>query len=760
MSRVARSKRREEYIPAVDHTCRTSQEIIVGTLRTFCAEGIVEIRCLGVDGRKKRTDSGYYDPDHFEQAAADVARYISDGRTSGVYFTINPPIPVLLSRAANRIEEWSDTTTSDTDVVHRAWLLVDCDPKRPSGISSTDDELRAAQQRAADITEWMMQQGMCEPIVAMSGNGAHLQFPIRLPNDSESTALVKRVLEVIDQEFTDAAVGVDLTVFNAARICRLYGTFSRKGDDTPERPHRMSRLIHVPDYIESRTGEFCDADTLRRIADQFIEIPAKSPAGNGVAVSGHSRLVMDTYLADHGIAYKLTDGCKGFRKYMVECPFNGSHVRSYVFQHESGAVGFKCSHNSCSGNRWEQFKAVYPVDRQRHYDPPLPIQDDRPANLNGNVQSRRQESVQRVSDVHANSPADGKTCRVVLHSVWNEIEKPVPMREVVIDGLLRRGEVANIVAATKIGKSWLAAGLAFSVAIGRTWLGRSTLKGNVLMIDNELHPETISNRMAAVARAMGVSSDDERADFHYISLRGEAVGIGDIQGMLSDYKPGDLNLVVLDAKYRFFTGEENSNDAQTLFHNAVDRLARQLDCVIVLIHHSSKGDQTGKSVVDVGSGGGSQARAADVHLIIRPHNDEGFAVLDAAVRTFAPVEPQTLQWEFPLWHLAQAVEPVLRAEKSRGDSKQEARDAEALSEMTRLMHSKKGEPVTRHWIRTQMGWQLDRVNRIVRIGIDAGRIVLNGTRTTRNGKEVDLLTLGSYVDQQDDESEHMVNGSF
>jgi len=27
-------------------------------------------------------------------------------------------------------------------------------------------------------------------------------------------------------------------VFNPARICKLYGTLSRKGDSTPERPHR------------------------------------------------------------------------------------------------------------------------------------------------------------------------------------------------------------------------------------------------------------------------------------------------------------------------------------------------------------------------------------------------------------------------------------------------------------------------------------------------------------------------------------------
>jgi RecA-family ATPase len=98
-----------------------------------------------------------------------------------------------------------------------------------------------------------------------------------------------------------------------------------------------------------------------------------------------------------------------------------------------------------------------------------------------------------------------------------DIGKPVPLAEIiqahpdlrppVIDGLLRRGETMNIIAAPKQGKSWLAVGLALAVADGIPWLETFQCEqGRVLLIDAELHPETISHRLPMAATAAGVSA--------------------------------------------------------------------------------------------------------------------------------------------------------------------------------------------------------------------------------------------------------------
>jgi hypothetical protein len=74
-----------------------------------------------------------------------------------------------------------------------------------------------------------------------------------------------------------------------------------------------------------------------------------------------------------------------------------------------------------------------------------------------------------------------------------------------------------------------------------------------------------------------------------------------------------------------------------------------MGAAFVLIHHASKGDQSGKSVTDVGAGAGAQSRATDTHLILRPHAEDKVVVLDAAVRSWPPVEPICLRWDFPTW---------------------------------------------------------------------------------------------------------------
>src|SRR5665213_2593168 len=89
---------------------------------------------------------------------------------------------------------------------------------------------------------------------------------------------------------------------------------------------------------------------------------------------------------------------------------------------------------------------------------------------------------------------------------WGElIERHPTLRSPLIEGLLRKGETMNIIANSKVGKSWLVNDLAISVATGRPWLGIfPTTQGGVLLIDNELHKETIAHRLRSVAASLGI----------------------------------------------------------------------------------------------------------------------------------------------------------------------------------------------------------------------------------------------------------------
>lgn len=235
------------------------------------------------------------------------------------------------------------------------------------------------------------------------------------------------------------------------------------------------------------------------------------------------------------------------------------------------------------------------------------------------------------------------------------------LRRPVVEGILREGELLNLVSLSKGNKSWLATHLALCVAAGLPWIGRfATTKSRVLILDNELHQETSAYRIPIVTKALGLSLDAIADGIDVDNARGRLLDIPALSEYLSSVPCGRYGLLVLDAFYRFIPKgfDENSNADMTVLYNHLDRLAADIGSAIVLVHHSSKGNQSGKSVTDVGSGAGAQSRATDAHLVLRPHQEEGAVVVEAAVRSWAPVDPFCLRWEFPTWRIDESLDPA------------------------------------------------------------------------------------------------------
>ena len=254
------------------------------------------------------------------------------------------------------------------------------------------------------------------------------------------------------------------------------------------------------------------------------------------------------------------------------------------------------------------------------------------------------------------------------------------LRPPVIDGLLRQGETMNIIAAPKQGKSWLAAGLALAVADGFDWLGTfGCHQGRVLIIDAELHPETIAHRLPMAAEAAGASTDyTDRIDVW--TVRGKGVDLLGLGPAIAKIPEDQYSLVILDAWYRFLPPgiSENDNAAIMSLYNTIDGYSGRLNAAWGNVHHASKGDQSQKGVTDVGSGAGSQSRAADAHLIIRPHEEEGVAVIEAVVRSFPPVDRLAIRFDFPAWFLDRQVDPrAIRKPRERSSREDKDRHLDA-----------------------------------------------------------------------------------
>jgi hypothetical protein len=643
---------------------------------------IVELRALHVrnNGRRQGVVLGYYDQDHIAEFAKAAAKL--SGQAVGIYFTLNPQNSALLARRSNRTDTAAtDEATKDDDILSRQWLLIDCDPARPSGISATDTEKAAALATAERVRDYLREEhGWPDPIQADSGNGYHLLYRIDLPADDGG--LVKRVLTVLAKQFDTAAVKIDQSVHNAARICKLPGTLTCKGDSTPDRPHRMSAIIG-PDHDQIAVVSRAQLDELAGPAEEPAPKPEPSHRGNGAGYDG--RLDVAKWLTHYGRGFKVKAE-QGKVVYLLdECPFNPDHRSpdSCIIQFSSGATAGKCLHNSCAGNGWQQFKAKIGRPLGDHYDPPRP-EYHRPAG----------PAPQPSDNGDGKHDAPQETFEVI--GIGDLIAKYPSLRPPIIEGLLREGESANIIAAPKVGKSWTALDLAFAVGMGLLWLDFPTRQGKVLLLDNELHPETLAHRSRIVAEARSLDPEKLNTVVKAVSLRGKLADIYSLGNFIKSLEPQSYSFIILDSFYRALPNEtdENNNSEITKVYNLIDHVAGHHRAAFTNIHHSTKGWQNQKMVTDIGAGAGSQSRAVDCHMVFRPHKVDGVFVLDAACRSWPPIAPRCLRWSFPLWSIAEDCDPTELKEAAKGkptaaekekakEAAEEARVLDALDALTK-----------------------------------------------------------------------------
>ena len=375
----------------------TNREEIIRALRLLFAPGdVFEVRILKAVSssyQRPHTESGYFDFEHIPQAADAIAKIRS---FAGAYVTLNPVDPDLLARAFNRLgPAEQNATTADDDIVRHRWLPIDCDAVRKSNISSTDEEHKAALELAEQIRDGLASVGWPQPIMLDSGNGAQLLYRINLP--AKDDGLVQNVIASIAAASTDK-VHVDLTVFNPARIWRIPGTMNCKGDSIPTRPHRMANIVAVPDVVQTVTKEQLEAAAGYERSEPM---PVQTASGSG--------FILDDWILRHGLNVNSPVPYNGGRKWVFKvCPFNPQHTNgsAVLIEESSGAVAFRCHHNSCSGNDWRKLREMY---EPGCYDKPKP-QEPVSVDISGLV--KRKDTPQDDVD-HFKNP--GKMPEKYLH---------------------------------------------------------------------------------------------------------------------------------------------------------------------------------------------------------------------------------------------------------------------------------------------------------------------------------------------------------
>ena len=359
---------------------------------------------------KTGTVSGYFD----DMAALAKAAAQWSGQAPGVYVTINTCEPSLLARSCNRAQAYAIVTTGDTGIVKRRWLFVDVDPKRDSGISSSDAQHTAALARAQEILESLAVIGWPLPVLADSGNGAHLLYRVDLPPDDGR--LLEHVLKALAARYNSATQEIDISTFNPARISKLYGTLAAKGDSMTDRPHRIARLLDVPDTLT-----VVPVALLQALAETGKPTPTK-PTQHSTNTPG-AKYDLAGFVARYIPDARGPDAWNGGQKWVITCPWRPEQdgKSAYVVQLPSGGLSAGCQHETCpgskaTGNHWQELRAMFEPGysaraTQTEWPDDIPSDepewpDDAPLPEDTTTQPRKAQAVQKPSEPASFSDID------------------------------------------------------------------------------------------------------------------------------------------------------------------------------------------------------------------------------------------------------------------------------------------------------------------------------------------------------------------
>ncbi len=290
-----------------------------------------------------------------------------------LYFVLNKIDQSCYGRQqSERIVKSPKITTNDNDIVRRHWVLCDFDPIRKSGTNASNKEFKFAHEKSQDVFRFLRDNGFNDPVVCKSGNGWHLLYHIDEPVNEETTEIIKGFFKFMGQKFSDDKVEFDEKNFNAARLCKLYGTMAKKGANIDERPWRMSEIVYVPkDLKPTDIGKF------KELADLVPKDETKPQIRQNTRLYGQS-FDLVAWLNQHGIGYRVKQS-GGSTIYELEaCPWIDSHSDhkkwdSALFVDSQGKITFNCTHSHCKGKTWQDVRLFY---EPTAYDKPVyqPIQ--------------------------------------------------------------------------------------------------------------------------------------------------------------------------------------------------------------------------------------------------------------------------------------------------------------------------------------------------------------------------------------------------
>lgn len=316
---------------------------------------VLNTRYGGPANLRSRSYSGFFDC--IDPAVEAVCR-ITGSDAAGVYVTLNPLANYVLNWNHNALSP-AATSAGDDDVLRLRFLYLDFDPVRPRCTCATSTEHRAAKIRANEVAHVLMTEyGFPLPAWAgSSGSGTTALWRIDLP--PEDRALIVRVLSALAARHSDDGVKIDTGVHNPARLVRIAGTLNAKSaTPQPDRPWRHAIGKAFGGEIVSRE----QLETIAALAPNLERREVRRDAYHGTVYD------LRKLLEGAGVEFTRKERDYATLYELSSCLTSDDHDSgASLIQFPSGAVAYRCLHDSCSGKSWADVKHVLGVPEYRTF---------------------------------------------------------------------------------------------------------------------------------------------------------------------------------------------------------------------------------------------------------------------------------------------------------------------------------------------------------------------------------------------------------
>lgn len=252
--------------------------------------------------------------------------------------------------------------------------------------------------------------------------------------------------------------------------------------------------------------------------------------------------------------------------------------------------------------------------------------------------NKRDDEIRVDLEEGQSEPETPQPPRTTLRWVEDALDNPPPEPELLVTGLLRRGEVTVVGAPRAIGKTWASLNLAAICARGEGEMFgdpqfRAVAPARVLylqgelgewgsaarwrLLDADLPPKMVAEsfdriRIRTTERKVTTRADDTT----YHDTHHDAVVDHRLEPLIDEV---GADVLIVDPWATFFAGDENSNDETEAAITALTDIARRHNLAVWIVHHIKKGEQGNAEPEDMWRGASRLADAVATRVTMLPY---------------------------------------------------------------------------------------------------------------------------------------------